>query len=191
MSRLTRQMDSTMTGIVMEGVVERCAFSADAKAVQVTCVDDGDAAEMPIVAPQGVAFRIPEGRKVVVVNAMADGGLPSCIGTEGRDRPTEKPGGGAVPEGAGGLHFLSKWRVYCDDEENVYIGDINAGVFHKMARADKTDAEFARVWAHLKTTFAATTPPDGGAGLWGLQVTAAGAADTARQSTASDSVYGK
>lgn len=157
MSRLTRQMDSTMTGIVMEGVVERCAFGADAKAVQVTCVDDGDAAEMPIVAPQGVAFRIPEGRKVVVVNAMADGGLPSCIGTEGRDRPTEKPGGGAVPEGAGGLHYLGTWGVYLGDDGKTYLGGATSSDEY-VALATKVLSELndirTKFDAHIHTTTA-------------------------------------
>lgn len=59
-----------------------------------------------------------------------------------------------------------------------------------IALSTKTDTEIQRIWTHLKTTFPATTAPapDGGAGLWNAQVTAATAAGAAAQSTASTKV---
>lgn len=190
MSRALRQLGATLSHVIKMGIVELSRFGGTTDEIQATMLDDDDVDDMPVYGPQGVAFRMPEGAEVMVVHAMGDAAIPACIGTNQRAaRPTEKPGGGEVPEGAGGLHVLGSWRVYCDDAGYIYVGDVHAGTFEKMARADRVDAEFQRVWDHLGTTFAATVQ-DGGAGLWNLQVTAAGTADGLRQSTAADTVYG-
>ena len=122
-SRRDRQSRAVSENMVKRGVVTRTYFDGAAQSVQATMLDDEDADVMPVYGPQGVAFRIPVDAEVLVAHPMGDADLPSCIGTDQRGkRPTEKPGGGDVPEGAGGLHFLGAWRVYVSDDGKVFLG---------------------------------------------------------------------
>lgn len=191
MSRGIQQLGAMLSDALKRAVVERSLFAGAVAMIQTTGVDDDDVDDSPAYGPQGVAFRTPAGAEVLVAQCGADGANTCVIGTDQRGaRPTEKPGGGEVPEGAGGLHVLGSWRVYCDDAGNIYVGDIHGGTFVKMATAPKVDAEIERIWTHLTTAFTAV-PNDGGAGLWSAQVTAAGTAAGAVQSTESETVYGK
>lgn len=195
--RAARGVAVGLANLIKGGDVKRSYFDGAVHKVQATMLDPDDVDTMPVYGDQGVAFRIPVDAEVLVAHAMADAGLGTVIGTSQRGkRPTIVPGtteggdGSEVPEGAGGLHVLGSWRVYCDDAGNVYIGNIHGGGFEKIARADLVDAEFQRIWDHLGTTFTATVQ-DGGAGLWALQVAAANTASGAVQPTECESVYGK
>lgn len=122
MSRSLRQLGAFISHAIKQGIIERSGFNGSTQIVQATMLDDDDVDDMPVYGPQGVAFRLPLEAEVMVVHAMGDAAIPACIGTNQRDaRPTEKPGGGEVPEGAGGLHFLGAWRVYLDDAGRVYL----------------------------------------------------------------------
>jgi hypothetical protein len=117
-----RQLGASIAHAIKRGIVELSRFDGDTQVIQATMLDDDDVDDMPVYGPQGVAFRIPEQSEVLVVHAMGDASIPSCIGTDQRGaRPTEKPGGGTVPEGSGGLHFLGAWRVYLSDDGKVFL----------------------------------------------------------------------
>lgn len=123
MSRAADQLNSFITHAIKMGVVVRAYFDRSTQVAQVEMLDEDDVDEMPVYGPPGVAFRYPEGAEVIVVHPMADASLPSIVGMNQRDaRPTEKPGGGEVPHGAGGLHFLGEWRVYVDDQGRTFLG---------------------------------------------------------------------
>jgi hypothetical protein len=184
--RAARGVAVGLANLIKGGDVKRSYFDGAVHKVQATMLDPDDVDTMPVYGDQGVAFRIPVDAEVLVAHAMADAGLGTVIGTSQRGkRPTEKPGGGEVPEGAGGLHVLGSWRVYCDDAGNIYVGDIHAGTFEKMARADLVDAEIQRLW-DLLTTWAVVAQ-DGGAALQTQAITDAALVAT----TAADTVYGK
>lgn len=121
--RARRALGNLVTHVVKRGIVARSYFSDAVQKVQASMLDDDDVDDMPVYGPQGVSFRTPVDAEVMVIHPMGDPDQPSCIGTDQRGaRPTEKPGGGEVPEGAGGLHFLGSWRVYLSDDGVVYLG---------------------------------------------------------------------
>lgn len=121
--RAARGVAVGLANLIKGGDVKRSYFDGAVHKVQATMLDPDDVDTMPVYGDQGVAFRIPVDAEVLVAHAMADAGLGTVIGTSQRGkRPTEKPGGGEVPEGAGGLHFLGAWRVYIDDAGRVFLG---------------------------------------------------------------------
>lgn len=122
--RAARGVAVSLANLIKGGDVKRSYFDASGAVhkVQATMLDPDDVDTMPVYGDQGVAFRLPVDAEVLVAHAMADAGLGTVIGTSQRGkRPTEKPGGGEVPEGAGGLHYLGAWRVYLDDAGRVFL----------------------------------------------------------------------
>lgn len=184
MSRGLRTIANRLANLLKLGSVARSRFAEATQIVQATMLTPDDVDDMSWFGDMGVAFRLNEGAEIVTAQLL--GGNTAAIGTNQRgNRPTEKPGGGEVPEGCGGLHMLGSWRVYVDNSGNVYVGDINAGTYEKIARADKVDAELARIWTVLTTWTVAVN--DGGGALQ----TAAIAAEESVATTASDSGYVK
>lgn len=120
--RTLTAMGQRLAQVVKGGIVERARFSGEVNEAQVSMLSEDDVDDAPIYGDMGVAFRLKEGLETLVVNVMGDGDKPTVIGTSQRGyRPTEKPGGGEVPEGCGGLHYLGAWRVYIDDAGAVYL----------------------------------------------------------------------
>jgi len=77
--------------------------------------------------------------------------------------------------------YVSGFHVSTAQDAINIFGNTSSAEF--VALSEKTDAEIARIWDHLGTTFAVLAQ-DGGAVLWANQVTAAGLAKTASQSVA-------
>ncbi len=121
--RAARGVAVSLANLIKGGDVKRSYFDGAVHKVQATMLDPDDVDTMPVYGDQGVAFRMPVDAEVLVAHAMADAGLGTVIGTSQRGkRPTEKPGGGEAPEGAGGLHFLGTWAVYIGDDGKTYLG---------------------------------------------------------------------
>lgn len=119
--RALGQMAGRVANLIKGGIVERARFGEATQVTQVSMLSDDDIDDMSVYGDMGVAFRLNEGAEVVALEML--GGNSAMIGTNQRDvRPTETPGGGEVPEGAGGLHYLGAWRVYLDDAGRVFLG---------------------------------------------------------------------
>lgn len=170
MSRIGRGVRGISTGLanlIKRGGVARSYFADAVQKVQATMLDDDDVDTMPVYGPQGVAFRIPVDAEVLVVHPMADADQPSVIGTDQRGkRPTAKPGGGEVPEGAGGLHFLGTWGVYLGDDGKTYLGGAEpADDFVALAQKVLTELNDIRqkfdAHIHVTTATVGATPTAG------------------------------
>ena len=136
-----------LANAIKTGIVERSRFGETTNVVQVTMLSDDDADDMAFYGDMGVAFRLNEGAEVVALELL--GGDAAVVGTNQRgNRPTEKPGGGEVPEGCGGLHYLGEWRFYVDDAGSVFI----AGATDNSEPALLGDATVTLYDAHVHSS---------------------------------------
>lgn len=120
MSRGLRTLANRMANLFKLGSVARSRFAEATQIVQATMLTPDDVDDMSWFGDMGVAFRLNEGAEIVTAQLL--GGNTAALGTNQRgNRPTEKPGGGEVPEGCGGLHYLGAWRLYIDDAGSVYV----------------------------------------------------------------------
>lgn len=158
MSRGLRQLGAMLSEVLKLATVTRSVFSGAVDKVQSEGLDEDDIDDSPVYGPQGVAFRTPEGAEVLIAQSSSDPTLTCALGTDQRgQRPTEKPGGGEVPEGCGGLHYLGTWGVYLGDDGKTYLGGAEPGDdFVAMAAAVLSELNDIRAKfdAHIHTTTA-------------------------------------
>lgn len=140
---ITRVMAPTIrrvNGMVKRGVVRRVTDGARQQLLQLSLGVDEVADEVEHLQPFGLSFVPPAGAEVA---ALAVGGNADYILALGATSRAHRPTG--ANEGEGGLHTLDGWKVFLDDEGNVFIGGDAAGATVKIARADRVEAELAAI----------------------------------------------
>lgn len=130
-----------VNGMVRRGVIRRVRDSAQQQLVQLSLLEDETADDVEHLQPFGVSFVPPAGSEVA---AIAVGGNQDYLLALGAGSRAHRPTGAA--EGEGGLYTLDGWKVFLDDEGNVYIGGDAAGATVEVARADRVEAEIADLW---------------------------------------------
>jgi phage baseplate assembly protein V len=177
-SLILRQMAPTIRRVnlmVSRGVIRRVTDSARAQLVQVSLLGDSTTGDEEIaddvehVQPFGVSFVPPAGSEVA---AICVGGNRDHVLVLGASSRAHRPTGAS--EGEGGLYTLNGWKVFLDDEGNVYLGGDAAGATFQVALASKVEAELDKIRSAIAD--AATTAEDGGAafkaaivGAWGTR----------------------
>lgn len=145
---IERQMAPTIRRVnlaIARGVIRSLNDAAKAQALQVSLLDDELADDVEHFQPFGLSFVPPTGAEVV---ALAVGGNRDHLIALGATSRSHRPTGAS--EGEGGLYTLTGWKVFCDDEGNVFIGaDEPGGATFKVALASMVEAEFNAVKATL------------------------------------------
>lgn len=136
-----------VNGMVKRGVIRRVTDGTKVQSVQLSTLDDETPDDVEHLQPFGVSFVPPAGSEVV---ALAVGGYSDHMVALGASSRAHRPTGAG--EGEGGLYTMTGWKVFLDDEGNVFIGaDPATGTFFKLALAEKVESELADLWAALHT----------------------------------------
>lgn len=133
-----------VNGMVKRGVIRRVTDSARQQLLQLSLLEDEVADEVEHLQPFGLSFVPPAGSEVA---ALAVGGNQDYLLALGATSRAHRPTG--AEEGEGGLYTLDGWKVFLDDEGNVFIGGDAAGATVKVARADRVEAELSAIKATL------------------------------------------
>lgn len=158
---ITRVMAPTIrrvNGMVKRGVVRRVTDGARQQLLQLSLGVDEVADEVEHLQPFGLSFVPPAGAEVA---ALAVGGNADYILALGATSRAHRPTG--ANEGEGGLHTLDGWKVFLDDEGNVFIGGDAAGATVKVATDAQVEARLSEMAAAIVT--AAFGSSDGGSTL--------------------------
>jgi phage baseplate assembly protein V len=171
--RVRLRVDATVARAVIEYVND----SLKTQRLQLTILADEHEDDVEHMQPYGLSFVPPAGAECIALapSGSRDGTVAICA-----QLPGDRPEGGK--ERTGGLYTAAAWRVFIDEDGHVHLGAETGQA--KMARADRTDAEFSRLWDVL--TGWTTVPNDGGAALKSFAATKVGSV----QSTGADKVHG-
>lgn len=150
--------------MVSRAVVRRIDDGGLMQRLQLTLFGDDDGEDVEVaddvehVQPYGVSFVPPANSEAVV---LAVGGNRDNLVALGAVSRAHRPTGAA--EGEGGLYTMEGWKVFCDKDGNVYLGDGPSGTFKKVALAEKVEQELTTLKNAINA--ATPTPNDGGAAL--------------------------
>lgn len=147
-----------VNGMVKRGVIRRVTDSARQQLLQLSLLEDEVADEVEHLQPFGLSFVPPAGSEVA---ALAVGGNQDYLLALGATSRAHRPTG--AEEGEGGLYTLDGWKVFLDEEGNVFIGGDAAGATVKVATDAQVEARLSEMAAAIVT--AAFGSSDGGSTL--------------------------
>jgi phage baseplate assembly protein V len=137
-AKATRPLAARVGAMVKRAILERIDDSQGTQLVQVSLLGDEVQDRCEHLQPYGVSFHPPRGSEGVAVAVQGDGSHRLVLGAASRQhRPT------GVEEGEGGLYYLGEWKVFLDAQGHVHLGAKEGAA--KMARADRVEAELAKI----------------------------------------------
>lgn len=161
-----RRVFTKLQALVTRGVITRTNDDDATQTIQVELRFDEVADMIEHFQPFGLSFRPTSDSEVIVlaVGSSSDN-LVALTATDRSIRPT-----GIEEEGEGGLYTPSGWKVFCNADGEVNIGEKVAADW--IARADRVDDAIKNIHDALNQAAANVKPQDGGGNAFAAVVAA-------------------
>lgn len=132
--RVVRPLANRIANMAKRAIVERVDDSEGVQLVQASLLEDEVQDRVEHLQPYGLSFNVPAGAEGLSIAVQGEGSnrVLLCASKRG-DRPT-----GAGP-GEGGLYSLGAWRVFADEDGNLYLNSAKDEADDALALAGVVD----------------------------------------------------